>query len=156
MSKLPRIKIQGSGLIGTSCALALQQRGYEVAIFDENPAAQVLASDLINSQAPSEDLLYDLVLIAVPVSQTLSVLKAEYSLNPNSIFFDVGSTKNELQVEVEALSDIKMRFLGTHPIAGREVSGALGARADLFDGRAWIITPTSLPKELTTPRPTSS
>ncbi len=102
MSKLPRIKIQGSGLIGTSCALALKQRGYEVAIFDENPAAQVLASDLINSQTSSEDFRYELVLIAVPVSQTLSVLKAEYSLNPHSIFLDVGSTKNELQVEVDA------------------------------------------------------
>ncbi|TRZ83942.1 MAG: prephenate dehydrogenase [Streptomycetaceae bacterium] len=143
MSKLPRVKIQGSGLIGTSCALALKQRGYEVAIFDENPAAQVLANDLLNNPASRDDLQYDLVLIAVPVSKTLAVLKAEYSLNPNSILLDVGSTKNELQVEVDAISEIKKQFLGTHPIAGREVSGALGARADLFDGRAWIITPTT-------------
>ena len=70
MSKLPRVKIQGSGLIGTSCALALKQRGYEVAIFDENPAAQVLANDLLNNPASREDLQYDLVLIAVPVSKT--------------------------------------------------------------------------------------
>ena len=90
MSKLPRVKIQGSGLIGTSCALALKQRGYEVAIFDENPAAQVLANDLLNNPASREDLQYDLVLIAVPVSKTLAVLKAEYSLNPNSILRDVG------------------------------------------------------------------
>jgi prephenate dehydrogenase len=142
MSKLPRVKIQGSGLIGTSCALALKQRGYEVAIFDENSAAQALANDLINNRAPSKNFQYDLVLIAVPVSQTFSVLQAEYSLNPNCILLDVGSTKNQLQLEVDELSDVKMRFLGTHPIAGREVSGALGARADLFDGRAWIITPT--------------
>ena len=143
MKNLARVKIQGSGLIGTSCALALKQQGFDVAIFDENPNAQALAWDLLDIQKTELPSVYDVVIVAVPVSQTLSVLEAEYSANPRCILLDVGSTKHELQVKVEGLSGIRRSFLGTHPMAGREISGAAGARADLFTGRAWIVTPTA-------------
>jgi prephenate dehydrogenase len=141
MGNLPTVKIQGAGLIGTSCALALKQFGYRVSIYDENPAAQALARDLLNAQLETE-LEYQVVIVAVPVSEVLSVIKSEYSLNPKSIFLDVASTKAELQLEIEGLSELRKQFLGSHPMAGREVSGPTGARADLFAGRAWIITPT--------------
>ena len=121
MGNLPTVKIQGAGLIGTSCALALKQFGYRVSIYDENPAAQALARDLLNAQLESE-LEYQVVIVAVPVSEVLSVIKSEYSLNPKSIFLDVASTKAELQLEIEGLSELRKRFLGSHPMAGREVS----------------------------------
>ncbi len=55
---------------------------------------------------------------------------------------DIGSVKTKPLLEVSTLEGLLYRFCGTHPMAGREVSGAVSARADLFLDRAWIITPT--------------
>jgi prephenate dehydrogenase len=54
---------------------------------------------------------------------------------------DVGSVKNEVVLQVKAFSGLSTRFLPTHPMAGREIGGASSARADLFQGRSWILTP---------------
>ena len=56
---------------------------------------------------------------------------------------DIGSVKTKPLLEVSTIEGLLSRFCGTHPMAGREVSGAVSARADLFLDRAWIITPTS-------------
>ena len=56
---------------------------------------------------------------------------------------DIGSVKTKPLLEVSTNEGLLSRFCGTHPMAGREVSGAVSARADLFLDRAWIITPTS-------------
>jgi prephenate dehydrogenase len=55
---------------------------------------------------------------------------------------DVGSVKNEVVLKVQTFSELSRRFLPTHPMAGREIGGASSARADLFQGRSWILTPT--------------
>jgi prephenate dehydrogenase len=55
---------------------------------------------------------------------------------------DIGSVKTKPVLEVSTIDGLLYRFCGTHPMAGREVSGAVSARADLFLDRAWIITPT--------------
>ncbi|MGA1158741.1 MAG: prephenate dehydrogenase/arogenate dehydrogenase family protein, partial [Candidatus Nanopelagicaceae bacterium] len=52
------------------------------------------------------------------------------------------STKTKVQLEVAGISDLRKRFVGTHPIAGRERSGPQAARSDLFLGRAWVLTPS--------------
>jgi prephenate dehydrogenase len=54
---------------------------------------------------------------------------------------DVGSVKNEVLLKVKTFSGLSTRFLPTHPMAGREIGGAASARADLFQGRSWILTP---------------
>jgi prephenate dehydrogenase len=54
---------------------------------------------------------------------------------------DVGSVKNEVLLQVKTFSGLSTRFLPTHPMAGREIGGAGSARADLFQGRSWILTP---------------
>jgi prephenate dehydrogenase len=56
---------------------------------------------------------------------------------------DVGSVKNEVVLHVQSISGLSKRFLPTHPMAGREIGGAGSARADLFQGRSWILTPTA-------------
>lgn len=61
---------------------------------------------------------------------------------------DIGSVKTKPILEVSTLEGLLYRFCGTHPMAGREVSGAVSARADLFLDRAWIITPTEQTSEL--------
>jgi prephenate dehydrogenase len=55
--------------------------------------------------------------------------------------------KNNLVLDVEALTELATRFVGSHPMAGREVAGPSSAQADLFQGRAWILTPTSVTEE---------
>jgi prephenate dehydrogenase len=79
----------------------------------------------------------------MPTSQLAAVISEENQLNPQSTFIDVGSVKNEVVLYVETISGLSKRFLPTHPMAGREIGGASSARADLFQGRSWILTPSS-------------
>jgi prephenate dehydrogenase len=137
---LTRVRIVGSGLIGTSIGLALVQSGIQVEMVDSDSANQALAMDLIGGAQVSDP---DLVIFAVPSSHLPIVIRDEFELNPNSTFMDVGSVKNDVVLEVETVSGLSTRFVPTHPMAGREIGGAGAARADLFQGRSWIVTPSA-------------
>ena len=133
------IRIVGSGLIGTSFALSLKSQGHTLEMIDQNAANQRLAQDLLGSPGegvPSGDP--ELIVIATPVDQIFSVLLAEFEQNPQARFIDIGGLKSNLLLEVARIPGLNARFLGTHPMAGREIAGPQGARADLFEGRAWI------------------
>jgi prephenate dehydrogenase len=135
---LHKVRIIGSGLIGTSIGLGLVQRGIAVEMVDSDLSAQALAMDLTGGVVVVDP---DLVVFALPTSAISQVIKNEISLNPQSTFMDVGSVKNEVVLEVKTFSGLSTRFLPTHPMAGREIGGASSARADLFQGRSWILTP---------------
>ena len=137
-NKLKTVRIVGSGLIGTSIGLGLVQRGVSVDMVDSDPQAQSLANDLIGGVGVASP---DLVVLAMPTTQLLAVIEVENQLNPQSTFIDVGSVKHEVVLHVESISGLSRRFLPTHPMAGREIGGASSARADLFQGRSWILTP---------------
>ena len=137
---LSRVRIVGSGLIGTSIGLGLVQRGVLVEMVDSAPASQSLANDLVGGVVVSEP---QLVIFALPTSKLSVVIEQEIQLNPNSTFMDVGSVKNEVVLQVKTFSALSTRFLPTHPMAGREIGGAGSARADLFQGRSWILTPSA-------------
>ena len=136
---LSKVRIVGSGLIGTSIGLGLVQHGISVEMIDSDTSAQALAQDLIGG---AEVFNPELVLLAVPTSALSQVITAELSINPHSTFMDVGSVKNEVVHKVQTFSGLSTHFLPTHPMAGREIGGASSARADLFQGRSWILTPT--------------
>ena len=138
-----RARIIGAGLIGTSIALKLRELGWSVEIEDVDPSARRLAEDLIGNFDNSAEVDPELVVVATPTEAAIGALKMDFERYPQAIFIDVGSTKNNLQLQVENISGLKERFIGTHPIAGREISGAEGARSDLFQSRAWIVTPSS-------------
>ena len=135
---LQKVRIVGSGLIGTSIGLGLVQRGISVQMVDSDPAAQALAMDLIGGVEVTSP---ELVIFALPTSKLPLVIEGEILLNSHSTFMDVGSVKNEVLLEVQTFSGLSTRFLPTHPMAGREIGGAASARADLFQGRSWILTP---------------
>ena len=59
-------------------------------------------------------------------------------------FIDIGSVKNNLVAKVEGLSGLNQRFLGTHPMAGREIAGASSAQSDLFEGRGLDTNPNQI------------
>lgn len=134
------IRIVGAGLIGTSIGLALKSAGASVEFVDIDSRAELLANDLVRS---AEFGTPDLVIIATPPSAFKAVIERESTLYPEAILMDIGSVKTKPLLEVSTLEGLLPRFCGTHPMAGREVSGAVSARADLFLDRAWIITPTS-------------
>jgi prephenate dehydrogenase len=135
---LGKVRIVGSGLIGTSIALGLVQQAIAVEMIDSDPAAQGLAKDLTGGVAVADP---DLVIFALPTSMLSQVIQREIDLNPQSTFMDVGSVKNEVVLEIKTFSGLSRRFLPTHPMAGREIGGASSARGDLFQGRSWILTP---------------
>ena len=135
---LSKVRIVGSGLIGTSIGLGLVQRGIAVEMVDSDPSAQSMAKDLAGGVVVEDP---DLVVLALPTSLLSQVIEREIHLNPQSTFMDVGSVKNEVVLQVKTFSGLSTRFLPTHPMAGREIGGASSARADLFQGRSWILTP---------------
>ena len=140
INTLSRVRIVGSGLIGTSIGLGLVQRGVLVEMVDSAAESQSLANDLVGGVAVSEP---QLVIFALPTSKLSVVIAREIQLNPHSTFMDVGSVKNEVVLQIKTFSGLSKRFLPTHPMAGREIGGAGSARADLFQGRSWILTPSA-------------
>ncbi len=136
-----RVRIVGSGLIGTSIGLALIARGVEVDMRDINPRAQLLARDLVKSQDLKEP---ELTIFALPSSLLAEVLNDEFLLNPGSKFIDIGSVKTKPLLDVSRSQIASQNFLATHPMAGREVGGAESARADLFQSRTWVYIPNDL------------
>lgn len=134
-------RIVGAGLIGTSIALRLKERGWLVSIEDVDPTNQAIALDLLGNIAESPNP--DLIIVATPPNAILHSIKSAYANNPSARFIDVGSVKTKVQAEVEVIPGLVRQYLGTHPISGRELAGPQSARSDLFLGRAWIITPTS-------------
>ena len=133
---LSHVRIVGSGLIGTSIGLGLALKGVGVSMKDLDARAQGLAEDLIKN--PS-DLPVDLVIFATPIGALNAVINGEFEDNPKAAFIDIGSVKSKVKVEVSTSTLPLNRFLPTHPMAGREVGGAESARADLFQGRPWIV-----------------
>ena len=135
---LAKVRIIGSGLIGTSIGLGLVQRGIAVEMVDSDPSAQALAKDLTGGVVVADP---ELVIFALPTSRLSQAIQGEIVLNPQSTFMDVGSVKNEVVLQIKTFPGLSTRFLPTHPMAGREIGGASSARADLFQGRSWILTP---------------
>lgn len=134
---LSHIRIVGSGLIGSSIGLALARSGVEITMVDIDDGTQKLAQDLIGS--PPSGKKIDATIIASPLSTVAKVVTLEKEQGLNSRFIDISSVKVDPKVEVSSLGFDMSQFLPTHPMAGREVGGAESARADLFQGRPWII-----------------
>lgn len=137
--------IVGGGLVGTSIALGLKQSGWQVAIEDIDEKNQSLARDLVKNSVDIEDP--SLIVIATPPEAILNELLRLSAEHTQATFIDISGLKSELILKVEEFPEIVMRFVGSHPMAGRENSGPQNARGDLFQGRAWILTPTSLSSE---------
>jgi prephenate dehydrogenase len=143
---LTHVKIVGSGLIGTSIGLALTARNVSVTMGDIDPAAQALAQDLVGR--PSATSSPEFLSIASPLSTVSHVMKEELLQGLNVGFMDISSVKTNPVREIQSLGVDMSRFLPTHPMAGREVGGAESSRADLFQGRPWIVDPTGVSAEV--------
>ena len=143
---LTHVKIVGSGLIGTSIGLALAARKVSVTMVDIDPAAQALAQDLVG--APTTGNAPEFLIIASPLQTVSQVIESEISQGLNIGFMDISSVKTNPVLEIQSLGIDMSRFLPTHPMAGREVGGAESSRADLFQGRPWIVDATGVSSEV--------
>lgn len=131
--------VVGTGLIGTSVALALRGQGVVVHLTDRDPQAVRRAADLgAGDPAPPTEQV-DLAVVAVSPSATASVVAGLVAGNAARTVVDTCGVKADVMRDVKAQVGEPVHFVGTHPMAGRERSGPGAARADLFDGRAWVI-----------------
>ena len=149
MSRAPfprRVIVVGTGLIGTSAALALRRHGAEVWLSDRDAAAAELAADLgagevAGAGGPPPSGPADLAVIAVPPDAVATALAAAQKAGLARYYTDVASVKAlPLARARDAGCDIASYVPG-HPLAGRERSGPAAARADLFLGRTWALCP---------------
>lgn len=132
----------GTGLIGTSAALALAGRGVHVHLVDHDPAQAETAAALGAGTDRAPEGPVDLAIIAVPPAHVAATLAEAIRGGAARGYLDVASVKGGPRRELEALGVDLTTYLGTHPMAGRERSGPLAATADLFEGRPWVLTPT--------------
>ena len=140
-----RVIVIGTGLIGTSAALALRRHGADVWLSDRDAAAARLAADLgagdVLGAGPPPSGPADLAVIAVPPAAVAAALAAAQKAGLARYYTDVASVKAlPLARAREAGCDISSYVPG-HPLAGRERSGPAAARADLFLGRTWALCP---------------
>jgi prephenate dehydrogenase len=140
-----RISVLGVGLIGGSIGLAARKRlGAQVAGFDPDAgvlrrAAKLGAVDSVHDSPERAIEGASVVFCAAPVGELPGLVATALSATAGeSVVTDVGSTKREL---VAGIGDSE-RFIGGHPLAGAETSGVENARADLFEGARWYLTPT--------------
>ena len=138
------VKIVGSGLIGTSIGLALTQSGVRVLLADSSPAVQDLAVDFGAGEKFQEGQTPSLVIVCVPPDVTASVIEQQLQLHPEATVTDVASVKATILEKLEATTADLSRYVGSHPMAGREQSGALAGRSDIFIGRPWVVSPNRL------------
>ena len=143
MSLIGPVKIIGCGLIGTSIALRLKELGIGLILADTNEMNLRLATDLIG-ESNKEVGNPALVVIATPPEAIFEVAKHEFSNNPAALFIEVSGVKSNLLLEVNSFPELARSFASVHPMAGRETSGPQSARSDLFESRAWIVSPTKL------------
>jgi len=139
-----RVAIVGTGLIGASIGLDARASGATVSGWDPDGGALEKAAErgAVEPAGSLEEVLAgaDLAVVAAPVSslpeQVAAVLAAS---GETTTVTDTGSTK----ASVVAATHGSDRFVGGHPIAGKEVHGAEHASPGLFEGATWFLTPTS-------------
>jgi prephenate dehydrogenase len=139
------VTIAGVGLIGGSFALALRQAGFTGRIIGVSSPATIeaaLARGAIDVALPLDEAAAqsDLVYLAQPIERILAMLpEVDAHVPPDALITDAGSTKRAI-VERAAAHVRRGRFVGGHPLAGKESRGVEQAEANLFRGRPYVLT----------------
>ena len=131
-----RASIIGTGLLGGSVGLALRSAGWHVTGVDVDPSSEQRALELGAIEAIGLDPEATITFVAAPVRAIAAEVRRALAAT-GGVVTDVGSVKASIAHEVT-----DPRFVGGHPMAGSEQLGVDGARADLFEGAVWVLTPT--------------
>jgi prephenate dehydrogenase len=144
------ISIIGVGLLGGSLALAIRRRQVAARVVacvrSEGSLVQckkLQIGDLVTQDLKEAVQGAELVILCTPLSQMPGVATRMLPfLKSGAIVTDVGSVKGSVVRELEPLArQAGAEFVGSHPMAGSEKSGATAARADLFEGAVCLVTP---------------
>lgn len=145
-----RLTIIGVGLLGGSIGLAIksiltdcQIIGYGHRATTLDTAIQTGAIDRAAASLPDSVRSADLVILCTPVGIFPQVLSGiAPALKDGAVVTDVGSTKRSIVRQAHQILPARVRFVGSHPMAGSEKRGVEFARADLFQHALCITTPT--------------
>jgi prephenate dehydrogenase len=154
MAEFEKVAILGVGLIGGSIGLALRERklAKEVVGIGRRESALAKANELGAIDRGTTSLAQgvadaEIVVVATPVDTVAEfVLKVSEVCSQRTTITDAGSTKETIVTAVErGLTGRRDGpwFIGSHPIAGDHRTGVEFARAELFDGRKTVVTPTA-------------
>jgi prephenate dehydrogenase len=145
---IKQVTVVGTGLIGGSLALALRHRGIRVVGSDKKRVltkAQEIGAIDTGVENPARACVgSDVVILAANVGGIIDSIENLGPMLPRNVLLtDVGSTKVEVLKRARSVfgSSAASRFLGGHPMSGKEHSGVENADSSLFSGGAWIFTP---------------
>ena len=138
------VVVIGTGLLGASIGLGLRGRGVPVFLSDPSPTNQAVAVDIgaglplggLGSETP------ELVVVAAPPDVTADVVANALADYPDSVVVDISSVKAAILAELRGRGADLSRYVGTHPMAGREKSGPVAARGELFTSMPWVVCPS--------------
>ncbi|HZL81254.1 MAG TPA: prephenate dehydrogenase/arogenate dehydrogenase family protein, partial [Demequina sp.] len=122
--------------MGASIGIGLTSEGWHVTISDADDEAQLLARSIgagleLGTEQP------ELVIVATPPGVTAQVVVDALNRWPDAVVVDVASVKAPI-ADVAERTGQAHRYVGSHPIAGREISGGMAAQGDLFRARPWV------------------
>ncbi len=134
---MPNASVIGTGLIGASLGLALKEQGWTVVGWDPSPEALRVASergalDRAAASAGEACSVADLVILAGPLRANVATLQ---TITTTALVTDVTSVKSPFV----GMAPEGVRFVGGHPMAGREHAGPAAASAGLFRGAPWVV-----------------
>ncbi len=154
-----RVAVLGTGLIGTSVAMAAIRSGDQAAGWDPDAGTLERACERAAGLRPAgslSDAVADatLVLVCAPVDSVVETSLAALGAGTAQLVSDVASIKGPVvrEVEARATPQARSRFVGGHPMGGSERSGPDGASPALLDAAVWVLTPTPDTAPATTER----
>ncbi len=144
-----RVAVVGTGLIGTSIAMAAIRAGDAVAGYDRDRAALDQAAER-SGLATASDVETCVggarfAFVCTPPESIADIVWKCLRADAAVVVTDVGSVKSKVVREVEGEGEgeasSRSRFVGGHPMGGSERTGPEGASASLIEGAAWVLTP---------------
>jgi prephenate dehydrogenase len=153
-----QITIIGTGLIGGSFGLAVKAAGFTGRIVGcDRPGVLERALSMGAIDTGVQDPVTavqgsDLILLAIPVGAVIDLIERIGPIvSPGALITDTGSTKKEILDRARAVfgGNVGQRFLGGHPMAGKEHSGIEHADAEMLHNAVWFFVPQQ-PQDLET------
>ena len=151
MKRFETVAIVGVGLIGGSIGMALRKFGLaekvigigrrQISLRIARRVGAVTNTTIDLTKGVAEA---DLIVVCTPVGRIIEdVRRAAEHCPEGTLITDVGSAKQKIVEVLDEELPRNCRFIGAHPLAGKEKTGAGSADADLFNGRVVVVTPTS-------------
>ena len=147
---IDRVAIVGTGLIGTSIALAATRTGAIVTGWDLDPSAseRAAAGGGLLARGSLEEAVRgaELVVVCTPIQHIAAAVTRVLVLAPTAIVTDAGSIKAHVVSQVEEMADPAdlPRFVPGHPLGGSERSGPEHAAASVVDDIVWVVAPARM------------